>query len=88
MQGVAPEDPEESFRRGYEHAAIETFHAIERFLDPSTREVLRTWIEEDIYVWRHHAARQRGGVAARDAGAAYGDTGGRLLRQQVAYRIL
>jgi hypothetical protein len=46
MQGVAPEDPEESFRRGYEHAAIETFH-----FDPSTREVLRTWIEKDVYVW-------------------------------------
>ena len=55
MQGVAPEYPEESFRRGYEHAAIETFHAIERFLDPSTREVLRTWIEEDVYVWRLNA---------------------------------
>ena len=55
MQGVAPEDPEESFRRGYEHAAIETFHAIERFLDPSTREVLRTWIEKDVYIWRLNA---------------------------------
>jgi hypothetical protein len=55
MQGVAPEDPEESFRRGYEHAAIGTFHGIERFLDPSTREVLRTWIEEDVYVWRLNA---------------------------------
>jgi hypothetical protein len=57
MQGVAPEDPEESFRRGYEHAAIETFHAIERFLDPSTREVLRAWIEKDVYVWRHTSMR-------------------------------
>jgi hypothetical protein len=46
---------EESFRRGYERAAIDTFHAIERFLDPSTREVLRTWIEKDIYVWRLNA---------------------------------
>jgi hypothetical protein len=55
MQGVAPEDAEESFRRGYEHAAIEMFHAIERFLDPSTREVLRTWIEKDVYVWRLNA---------------------------------
>jgi hypothetical protein len=55
MQGVVPEDPEESFRRGYEHAAIEVFHAIERFLDPSTREALRIWIEEDVYVWRLNA---------------------------------
>jgi hypothetical protein len=56
MQGITPEDPEASFRRGYEHAAIETFHAIERFLDPSTREVLRTWIEEDVYVPSRHSA--------------------------------
>jgi hypothetical protein len=55
MQGVAPEDPEESFRRGYERAAIDTFRAIEQFLDPSTREVLRTWIEKDVYVWRLNA---------------------------------
>jgi hypothetical protein len=37
MQGIEKEDAEEAFRRGYEHAAIETFHAIEQFLDPSTR---------------------------------------------------
>jgi hypothetical protein len=55
MQGIEKEDAEEAFRRGYEHAAIETFHAIEQFLDPSTREVLRTWIEKDVYVWRLNA---------------------------------
>jgi hypothetical protein len=32
MQGIEPDDPEMSFRRGFEHGAIETFHAIERFL--------------------------------------------------------
>jgi hypothetical protein len=26
MQGIEWEGPEEAFRRGYEHAAIETFH--------------------------------------------------------------
>jgi hypothetical protein len=35
--------PEEAFRRGYEHAAIETFHAVSRFLEPAAREILRTW---------------------------------------------
>jgi hypothetical protein len=55
MQGIATEDPEMAFRRGYEHGAIETFHAIERFLDPATREVLRAWIEKDVYVWRMKA---------------------------------
>ena len=39
MQGIVQEDPEMSFRRGYEHGAIETFQSIQRFLDPGTREV-------------------------------------------------
>ena len=55
MQGIEPDDPEMSFRRGYEHGAIETFHAIERFLDPAAREVLRAWIEKDVYIWRMKA---------------------------------
>ena len=38
MQGIVQEDPEMSFRRGYEQGAIETFH-------------LRAWIEKDVYVW-------------------------------------
>ena len=32
--------------------AIELFYAIERFLDPATREVVRAWIEKDVYIWR------------------------------------
>jgi hypothetical protein len=28
------------------------FYALERFLDPATRDVLQAWIEKDIYVWR------------------------------------
>ena len=52
MQGIVQEDPEMSFRRGYEHGAIETFQSIQRFLDPRTREVLRAWIEKDVYLWR------------------------------------
>jgi hypothetical protein len=45
-------EAEASFRRGYEHGAIETFHAAERFLDPVTRETLWAWIEEDVDKWR------------------------------------
>jgi hypothetical protein len=45
MQGIEWEGPEEAFRRGYEYAAIETFHAVSRFLVPSAREILRTWVE-------------------------------------------
>src|SRR5262245_28998873 len=48
MQGNEWEGPEEAFRRGYEHAAIETFHAVRRLLEPAAREILRTWVEDDI----------------------------------------
>jgi hypothetical protein len=57
MQGIEWESPEDAFRRGYEHAATETFHAVSRFLVPAAREILRTWVEDDIYVWRHNSMR-------------------------------
>ena len=52
MRGAEHDEPEMSFRRGYQQGAIEVFHAIERFLDPATREVLQNWIEKDVYIWR------------------------------------
>ena len=52
MQGIEKDDAEMSFRRGYQQGVIEVFYALERSLDPATRDVLRAWIEEDIYVWR------------------------------------
>jgi len=52
MQGAEPDEPEMSFRRGYQQGAIELFYAIERFLDPATREVVRAWIEKEVYIWR------------------------------------
>jgi hypothetical protein len=45
-------DPEMSYRRGYQDGALETFHAVERFLDPAVREVVSTWIEQDVNGWR------------------------------------
>jgi len=48
-------EAEASFRRGYEHGTIETFHTVERFLDPATRETIRAWIEEDVDEWRTQA---------------------------------
>jgi hypothetical protein len=51
MQGAEADEPEMSFRRGYQQGAIELFYAIERFLDPATREVVRPWIEKDVYIW-------------------------------------
>ena len=55
MQGAEPDEPEMSFRRGYQQGAIEVFYAIERFLDPTTREVLKDWIEKDVFMWRAKA---------------------------------
>ena len=52
MRGAENDEPEMSFRRGYQQGAIELFYAIERFLDPATREVVRAWIEKDVYIWR------------------------------------
>ena len=57
MQGIEREGSEEAFRRGYEHAAIETFYAVSRFLIPAAREILRTWVQDDVYVWRHNSMR-------------------------------
>ena len=52
MRGAENDEPEMSFRRGYQQGAIEVFCAIERFLDPATREVLQAWIEKDVSIWR------------------------------------
>jgi hypothetical protein len=53
MPGPVEDDsPEMSFRRGYQHGVIDVFRAIERLLDPASRDILKDWIEKDIYVWR------------------------------------
>jgi hypothetical protein len=49
---IGIDDSEMSYRRGYQHGAAETFRAVEHFLGPATREVLRAWIEQDIHGWR------------------------------------
>jgi len=55
MLGAENDEPEMSFRRGYQQGAIDTFLAIERCLDPTTREVLQAWIEKDVSTWRAKA---------------------------------
>jgi hypothetical protein len=52
MRGAENDEPEMSFRRGYQQGAIDVFYAIERCVDPATREVLRAWIEKDVFMWR------------------------------------
>jgi hypothetical protein len=62
------DDPEMSYLRGYQHGALETFRAVERFLDPATRKVVRTWIEDDIYAWRLSLTLANFGWAYRPRG--------------------
>jgi hypothetical protein len=52
MPAIGMDDSEMSYRRGYQHGAAKVFRAAGRFLDPATREVLRAWIEQDVYGWR------------------------------------
>jgi hypothetical protein len=52
MPFMEKDDLEMSYRRGYERGAIETFCAVERCLDPKTRDIVRAWIETDIHGWR------------------------------------
>ena len=55
MRGAEDDESEMSFRGGYQQGTIEVFYAIERFLDPATREVLQAWIEKDVFMWRAKA---------------------------------
>jgi hypothetical protein len=45
-------DPEMSYRRGYQDGASDMLHAVEQFLDPATRDVVRAWVDQDINGWR------------------------------------
>src|SRR5262249_17497237 len=55
MRAAEDNEPEMSFRRGYQQGVIDIFCAIERCLDPATREVLQAWIEKDVSMWRAKA---------------------------------
>jgi hypothetical protein len=54
MRGFEPDDSEMAYRRGYQDGAIETFYAVEPFLDPAQQEDLRAWIN-DVVGWRTKA---------------------------------
>jgi len=45
-------DAEMAYRRGYQDGASETLRAVERFLDPAARRIVRSWIKLDINGWR------------------------------------
>ena len=52
MPAIEKYDAEMSYRRGYQDGAVETFRAVERFLDHATREAVRAWIEQVVNGWR------------------------------------
>src|SRR5260370_32967069 len=52
MPAIGIDDPEMSYRRGYQDGAGETFRAVERSLDLATREAVRAWIEQEVNRWR------------------------------------
>jgi hypothetical protein len=55
MPPIDKNDPEVSYRRGYEHGANEVLRAVAQLLDPTSREILRAWVEEDVHQWRYEA---------------------------------
>jgi len=55
MPATGKDDPEMSYRRGFQQGAIETFRAVKPFLDTTTRDVVGAWIEQDIGRWRFNA---------------------------------
>jgi len=83
-QGAEHDEPEMSFRRGYQHGAIEVFYAIERFLDPATRKVLQAWIEKDVYIWRVKAMLGRPPKWRLTAAFSAGGDGGRRSPEAAA----
>jgi len=52
MPAIEPEGPEASYRRGYQRGAADLFRALEEFLDPTAREIVRTWVQQDIELWQ------------------------------------
>jgi hypothetical protein len=53
MPPIDPSDPGISYRRGYEHGAKGVFRAVAQLLDPTSREILRAWVENDVHQWRY-----------------------------------
>jgi hypothetical protein len=49
MPSIEKDDVEMSYRRGFEHGAPKTFRAVQQYLDPAAREVVRAWIEQESF---------------------------------------
>lgn len=59
------DDPEMSYRRGYQQCAQQLFEVLQPFLPPDAREIVRQWVGRDLANWRVAAMRgesKRGSV--------------------------
>jgi len=54
-------DPEMSFRRGFEQGAFAVFETIEYLLSVQERSVLYGWLRHDVAKWRKDAIRGKAG---------------------------
>jgi hypothetical protein len=52
MPAIGEDNPDVAYRRGYQRGVVQVCTSLERYLDPAAREVVRAWIENDIYEWR------------------------------------
>ncbi len=54
-------DPEMSFRRGFQQGAYELFATIEGLLPERERALVRGWVNEDLIEWRIKAMQGQNG---------------------------
>jgi hypothetical protein len=59
------DDPEMSYRRGYEQGAFAIFETIEHALPVRERSIMYGWLRGEVAKWRKEAMR---GTAGREAG--------------------
>jgi hypothetical protein len=50
------DDPEHSYRDGYQDGALAVLKALHGRLNAADAEKVRLWIEGDLQVWRHDRA--------------------------------
>ena len=54
-------DPEMSFRRGFQQGAYTLFAAIEEILPERERALVRGWVNDDLIKWRIEATQGKNG---------------------------
>jgi hypothetical protein len=54
-------DPEMSFRRGFQQGAFAVFETIEHLLSVRERAIMYGWLQHDLAKWRKDAMRGKAG---------------------------